>query len=120
MFREKKKMFIKNTLTTSNLAIDSALKIEKVWGTPDHSKYFMTSDINKFSNQIFKAKLKEAKLSTNNDLATVEECAIGSKEKAEKIETFHFSYILGKKGFSGDWFQCMSVYQPTPSTIDYK
>ena len=87
---------------------------------PDCSIYIITSDLNKFSNSIFKAKSKELKLATNKNFATVEKHAIGNKGKIEKIETLNFSYFLVKNYFSDGESQNMFVSQPKFSTIDYK
>lgn len=39
-------------------------------------KYITTSDFNRFFGSILNTKLKDAKLTTNKDFHTVEQCAI--------------------------------------------
>ena len=41
---------------------------------PNHAKYFVTTNFNKFPSETFNAKLKIEKLATNKDLANVELC----------------------------------------------
>ena len=42
----------------------------------DHGKYITNAEFNKFSGEIFDAKLKRLKLATNPDLINVEQCVI--------------------------------------------
>ena len=49
------------------------------------SKYITTPEFNKFTSEIFHAKLKQAKLATNTSLNTVLDLANKNKLKIEKL-----------------------------------
>ena len=57
---------------------------------PDDSKYVTTPEFNKFADEIFDPKSKQAKLATG-----FSKHANKSEEKIEKLQTFDFSYFVG-------------------------
>ena len=50
---------------------------------PDHDKYILTNDFNKFPDALFHERVEQAKLAKTNDLNTVEQCAITNEKKIE-------------------------------------
>ena len=50
-------------------------------------------------------KLKQVNLITNNDVKNVLQRPNKNREKIEKLQTFAFSYFLGKNVFGDDGFQ---------------
>ena len=92
-----KKVNATQTIDTSDLVkkADYDTKIEDIEKKiPKLNKYITINDFNKFSGEIFDERLKQAKLATNNDVNTVEQCAIRNEEKIEKIEIFDFKLFL--------------------------
>ena len=60
----------------------------------NHNKYITVNVFNKFSSTVFDERLKQAKLTTNDDLNTIEQRAIKNEEKIENLITFDLSYFL--------------------------
>ena len=87
----------------------------KIWEAetkgPDHAEYITTPEFNKFTWKIHDARLKEAKLGTNNDLDTVWQLVINNGDKIEKLKTFDLIFFLCKILFGEDGFQNVFVYQ---------
>ena len=50
---------------------------------PDHDKYIVTNDFNKFPDALFHERVEQAKLVATNDLNTVEQSAITNEKKIE-------------------------------------
>ena len=78
---------------------------------PDHSVYITTNDFNKFSGTKFNEKLKGAKLATHKVHGIIEQYALENNKRIEKLQTFHFSYFLGKNYFVNDRSQNYLVFQ---------
>ena len=70
----------------------------------DHSACITFNDFDRFSSAIFDERLTQAKLATNKDLDTAEVCVIENKKRMGKLQTFHFSYFLGKLFWGDDGF----------------
>ena len=87
---------------------------------PVHFVYIITIDFSKFSVVIFNEKLKGAKLTTNTDLVTSEQCATGNKVRIEKLQIFDSSFIIGKNFFGDDVLQSLFVCQLTISKLVLK
>ena len=58
---------------------------------PNHCKYTVTNDFNKFPGIVFDERLKEAKTATNKDLGTDEQRATENEDNIEKLQNFDFS-----------------------------
>ena len=108
----------------SNLAKkrDSDAKISDI-----ESKYFTTSDYNKFTRDILDAKIKEKRLVDKSDIAgfinnaDLNNKAVTLATKAElkaeqakitKLQVFDSSYFCGKSHFEDDSTQNYVVFQP--------
>ena len=59
---------------------------------PNDDRYITNNNFNRFSGVVLLERLKQAKLATNNDLNTVEKCAIKIRKKNNrKLQIFHLS-----------------------------
>ena len=59
-------------------------KVGEVEKNPDYTKYITDNEFNKFSGEIFDAKLKKPKLVANADLVNVEQRVIENKKQKNK------------------------------------
>lgn len=59
-------------------------KVGEVEKNPDYTKCITDNEFNKFSGEIFDAKLKKSKLVANRDLANVEQRVIENKKQKNK------------------------------------
>lgn len=59
-------------------------KVGEVEKNPDYTKCITDNEFNKFSGEIFDAKLKKSKLVANGDLANVEQRVIENKKQKNK------------------------------------
>ena len=57
---------------------------------PNDDRYITNNNFNRFSGVVLLERLKQAKLATNNDLNTVEKCAI----KMRKKTTENYKYFI--------------------------
>ena len=95
-------------------------KMQKLKEISHHDKYTTTKDFNKFLGIMSNERLHQAKLATNTDFDSVEQCTIKNEEKIENIQTFDLSCFLCKTFFGDNRFQNVLVYQPTFSTLVLK
>ena len=58
---------------------------------PSYNKYFATNHVNNFFSAVV-----DNKVSTNNDVNTVEKHTVKNKERIETLKTFDLIYFLGK------------------------
>ena len=72
-----------SSLVTTAVPNTKIGKVEKK--IRNDSKYITTPEFNKFTSEIFHAKLKQAKLATNTSLNTVLDLANKNKLKIEKL-----------------------------------
>lgn len=59
-------------------------KVGEVEKNPDYTKCITDNEFNKFSGEIFDAKLKKSKLVANGDLVNVEQRVIENKKQKNK------------------------------------
>ena len=59
-------------------------KVGEVEKNPDYTKCITDKEFNKFSGEIFDAKLKKSKLVANGDLVNVEQRVIENKKQKNK------------------------------------
>ena len=94
-------------------------------------KYFITSDYNKFTNEILDKEIKQKELVnkpniSNSDLNTklgILETKVEFKavqDKILKLQAFDSTYFRSKNCFVDDGFQKMFVYQSTFNTLELK
>ena len=98
-------------------------KIEKKFTDHNHNKYITAPEFNKFTAEIFAARLVEANLVTmtdfDNRLISLNRKVISNKTKNtlienefKKLQTFDSSYFRGKSHFEEDGLQNYLIFQP--------
>ena len=98
-------------------------EIEKKLTDHNHDKYIDTSEFNKLAADCFNARLVQAKLITKKEsdakLSSLNRKTTSNKTKyllveneLNKLETFDWSYFIGKSHFDEDGKQNYLVFQP--------
>ena len=102
LMQKLEKLKVKYQMLVDQLArlllIQELGKLKKIH---HHAKYLSTTEFNKFSSEVFDAKLKQVKLATNKMLNNVPL----KIEKTEKMEIYRLSFFIGKSYFNNDELQ---------------